>query len=229
MTPHTTIITPTYNKPRYLAEAYQSLTAQTDYRWIWWLALDGPCGQTRATALKLAKLDSRVRLFDCGTTEEQRVSTYRPAEIANELYPQVQTRFVKWLSDDDLMAPQFLEIMTGALHATCRNVAYCRAEFVTESDGGWRRTGQRPRQGLPVYSRYCLPDKELDWGQVLHTMDAYRSILPWQFPTGDEYDHCDGLFLNELAERFDFLPCKEFLFTRRKTSLSESVVRRRAM
>lgn len=222
----TTIITATYNKPEYLRDAADSVFGQTDTDWQWWIALDGPTKKTAQLADYWAGRDRRIRLFHYDTTEDTRRLSYRPAEIANELYPQVETQFMMWLSDDDLLSPRFLEAMTRRLREGGGHVAYCRGVFIEECGNSWKKVGVRPRRGLPEYSRDCLPDGQIDGGQVLHTRESYGLLGDWKIPAGEGFEHSDGLFLNELAKRFSFLPCDESLFTRRKTCISESVLRK---
>lgn len=221
----TTIITATYNKPEYLREAAQSVFAQTDADWEWWIILDGACHKTRDCVYGLAWLSPKIRVFDEPTTEQQRRAKYRPAVIANRYYPMVQTPYMAWLSDDDLLSPLFLEALVGHLRQNPdHNVAYGICEQVRLGpDGESEHCLTLPRGGLVEFGPKRMPAKKIDGGQVVHTSRAYQSLAGWQVPDewNSQTDYCDGLFLNELAKRYQFHAVPETVLTHRCTPLSE--------
>lgn len=221
----TTIVTATYNKPDYLPDAAESVFAQTDPDWEWWIVLDGACETTRQLVYGWAAAWPQIRVFDEPTTERQRRERYRPAVIANRYYPMVQAPFMAWLSDDDILSPRFLELLTGALRShPDRDVAYGRCDQVRLTASGEQQHQRTiPETGLPEFGPGLMPCSHLDGGQIVHTRRAYQSLDGWQIP--DRWDHqtdrTDGLFLDELARRFTFHGVPETVLTHRCTPLSE--------
>lgn len=218
-----TIITPTYNKPRHLQDAGRSVFAQTHMSWRWLIVLNGPTAATREVAVALAELDSRVTLAEYPVTDRQRRDRYQPAVVINRFYPQVDTKYILWLSDDDVLAPDSLRRLIDAADERNADVVVGNLRQVKLSDDG-REMFQRslPRAGLTFGPGLDSPCDRVDGGQVLHTAAAYRACN-WTCPEQFNQSTCciDGLLLNQLAERFTFhLLGGEPVVTHRCTSLS---------
>lgn len=220
----TTIVTATYNKPKYLPDAAASVFRQTDPDWEWWIVLDGADEPTRRLAYCWAVAEPRIRVFDEPVTEQQRRERYRPAVIANQYFPRIRTDHIAWLSDDDVLAPRFLELLTGKLRENPDwDVVYGPGDQVRlNADGEWVHDRTVPRNGLPEFGPDLMPVNKLDGGQLVHTRRAYQALGGWQIPEGwaGTAHNCDGLYLNELAKRFTFHAIPENVLTHRCTPLS---------
>lgn len=220
--PDVTIVTATYNKPEYLRDAARSVLSQSHADLEWWIILDGPTQQTLYAAAAIAAADPRVRVFHEHTTDDERKAIYRPAAIANRYYPFIATQFIMWLSDDDLLAPRGIQVLRLALLDTGEQVSYgdLRGEHV---DARGNKRELPPILAGTVFGPDCgqSPNCRIDGGQVMLTRLAYESLGGWQIPTSwPTAGHSDGLFLQELAKRWKFIPVREHVVTHRRTPLS---------
>lgn len=214
----TTILTPTYNKPRQIEEAAEAVFAQSDRRWRWWIVLDGPTAQTRRAVETLAAKDPRIVVFLESTTAAARRERYRPAAILNKFLPLVATGRISWLADDDVWDREFLSTLAGELdeHPDW-DAVYCgfrshlmlrngnkqhRYDFVDKQDRG-RDTG-----------RAC-------WGEVLSintmfTKRSYEAISPFRIPESWETARqCDHIFMRALEAKFTVHAVPQILVTNR--------------
>lgn len=223
--PDVTIVTATYNKPEFLREAADSVLAQTDPGWLWWIILDGADEETYRLTAVLAEIDRRIRVVDERTTETLRHAEYRPAAIINKFYPLVTTPYLCWLSDDDLWEPCFLSALLGELKThPDYDVVYGLCENIRQEGDLWRHKSWHPaeRPPQPLGSAFDrMPDLRIDGGQIVHTRRIYDALEGWQLPTDFRHaGHVDGLFMNQLARRAAFMPVDRKVLTHRCTHLS---------
>ncbi len=224
--PAITIVTATYNKPMYLPDAADSVFGQTRTDWKWWIVLDGCCDETRDMAFAWGWSDDRIVVSDLHTTEAERRAIYRPAAIYNEFYPRIGTPFMAWLSDDDVLARNFVSDLVGALEAQPdHDVSYGRCDQVrwdaaTET---WEFQRVIPFPRWSHFGPDAMPSQRLDGGQVVISRAAYHALGGWQMRTewDTRTDWCDGALLNQLAKRKEFLKVDADVLTHRCTPLSE--------
>lgn len=212
-----TIITASYNKGYLLAQAGFSVIRQTSPNWIWWIVLNGADLETEAIALRLADMDTRIKVFEYPANEAERGEVYYPSAIINEYYSKVETPYLAWLSDDDLLAENFVEDLSKALEDDpTKDVVYGHC-YTT-------------RNGVAVDAIYAhkvmgkgtglWPDCVLDGGQILQTKRSH-DIINYKLPiTWDKAGHIDGVYLNKLAEHFTFWPVNVAAVIHRRTPLS---------
>lgn len=103
----TTIAVPTYNRARYLALAIESVLAQTNSNWELLIGDDGSSDETPHIVQRYLD-DPRIR--------------YRPSDTnlgyvatMQRLTGEIRTRYVTYLSDDDLLHPRWLEVFSATL------------------------------------------------------------------------------------------------------------------
>src|SRR3954470_23138397 len=108
MTPRVTIGLPVYNGARYLAEAIESVLAQTftDFELV--ISDNASTDATAAIALQYAARDPRVRY----SRNRENIGSARNFGRAFEL---ATGEFFKWMASDDLISPEFLENCVAAL------------------------------------------------------------------------------------------------------------------
>lgn len=221
-----TILTPTYNKASFLTEAARSVEAQTHSRWEWWLVLDGPDAETLDVAHALSRRDPRIHVFHEPTTERERQSVYRPAIILNQFYAKVETPYLCWLSDDDLLEPHYLELLIGEIESTPNvDVAYGACEVLTQTvTNQWRHLRWLMAEQPVGVGTTRMPDRIIDGGQIVQTKRSYDALQGYLQPTDWKLaNHVDGIYLNELARHFIFVPVFEKVMTKRCTYLSTHV------
>jgi glycosyltransferase involved in cell wall biosynthesis len=222
--PSATIVTATYNKPAYLREAGLSVLGQTRGDWRWWVVLDGADEETAAVALDFQETDPRVTVFEEHVAAADRwVKEYRPAALINKYYPLVTTRFLAWLSDDDVLEPCYLEVLAGELDRhLAYDVVFGTCEVVRYAHGGtaqphaWLRADRAFGVGTDA-----TPGCNIDGGQILQTKRSYDALGGWQLPTDfQSASSVDAIYMNQLAERFTFVPVARKVMTHRRTPAS---------
>lgn len=110
MTALVTIVLPVYNGANFLAEAVESLLAQTftDFELI--LSDNASTDDTWAICQRFAERDPRVTLFRFDRNMGASVNF-------NHHIPTVESKYVKWAAHDDLHRPDYLEACVAELEA----------------------------------------------------------------------------------------------------------------
>jgi glycosyltransferase involved in cell wall biosynthesis len=219
-----TFVTATYNKPVYLAEAAHSVFTQTRPDWEWWIVLNGPTMETEAVALRLADMNEKVKVFHHPATENRRRQVYYPSVIANQYYPKIETPFFTWLSDDDMLGPQFIEKLAGALEADRnKSVVWGHLEAVVQCDrGNLKRINDHILAQQPIGRDTGInPCGLIDSGQILQTKKSYDALGGYKIPVdwGSAYHH-DGIYMNRLAKNFTFWPIDVKAVIHRRSALA---------
>jgi glycosyltransferase involved in cell wall biosynthesis len=117
--PLVTIVTPTKNAGRYLAETIESVLSQ-DYPHIEYIAVDG--GSTDDTSQILARYEPRVRVF--------RETDAGAAQAINRGFRRGTGDICAWLSADDTLLP-------GSVAAAVRRFQFSRSLGVVYGEGNW--------------------------------------------------------------------------------------------
>lgn len=219
----TTIVTATYNKEEFFCDAIQTVLNQTRTYWRWWIILDGANFATTEMCLQLAHRDPRVTLFKEDISYNQRHEIYRPSMLMNKYFPLITTEYFCWLSDDDLLEPNFLEVLGGLLdNNSSWDIVYGGCRVIEQIENNqWKPTYTFPTE-YKNYNHRNLPCGHIDGGSILQTKKSYDFIKPWQFPTLENHRIADGLYMNELAKKLEFHPAGLNLLIHRQTRLSEN-------
>jgi len=235
-----TLFTPTRNKPDHLREAYSSLKQQTDPRWEWLIALNEPDVRTIAAAREFSRSENVRYVHHKNEASGPRSleGAYPPTVMINCYYPQIQTKYLMFLADDDLLEPDTLETLTGALevnpdwdvvYGKCEKWIECESVFhkndrCIEHGGRWWEPSGWIGGGLDIgHGTGINPDCVLDGGQILQTKRSYYKMLQdnWQLSTDRSVcGHADGIFMQRLAEFYCFHFINKKVVTHRITALS---------
>lgn len=226
-----TILTPTYNKPKHLLDCAESVFSQSFSDWDWRIVMDGPTDETiRAVGDILgdprSKDDSvlpRVWFVPLEVSEDHRFDSHRPAAIVNAMYPVIETPYLYFLADDDLLHPDGLGTLCQTLDTNPDwDIVYGNCEVYNEQpDGSYQHmvdcfAGSDVGLGTGI-----LPDCLLDGGQILQTKRSWTLLGDWRLPTDMAgAAHNDGIYLNRLAEQFTFHYVDTPLLVHRRTKLS---------
>lgn len=98
-----TFIMPAHNAGEYIAEAIDSILAQTDQRWLLIIVNDASSDNTKDIAEEYALRDNRISVISC---EAPSGSAFRPREIGVK---NATTPFIAPVDADDRIAPDYLE------------------------------------------------------------------------------------------------------------------------
>jgi hypothetical protein len=219
------IFLPSYNKPGYVLDAIRSVLSQTSDDWELWLLENSTDGKTRQV-IKQARVldDSRIRYIEIDLESAIRKAVYPTTWILNRYYGQGNGEFFLFLADDDLLHQECVKVCAEHMAANPdKYVFYFSLDFAGASFGvplGAPPLGMEPTVAECILSRGEV-DCVLDSGQVAHRKSCLDSLEPPYFSESfTDARHCDGLFLERLAEHFLFHPIPQVLATHRFTSYS---------
>lgn len=222
MIPRVSIGMPVYNGQRYVAEAINSLRAQTfgDFELI--ISDNGSEDRTETICHEAAVADRRIRYYrnqsNCGA-----------AWNFNHVAKLAAGDLFKWAACDDLCDPEFLARCVEILDAEPATVlAHTRVNLINaagESIGvhapRYNTDAGRPHERL----REVISD-----GMCFAFFGVMRRRALMRTPLLGAYAHADGVLLARLCLQGPFLQSEEFLFSsRRHREQSSGVMRDKYM
>jgi glycosyltransferase involved in cell wall biosynthesis len=206
-TPRLTLGLPVYNGERFLAAAVDALLAQTytDFELI--ISDNASTDRTAEIAQHYAAIDNRVRYI---RHPRNRGSAFNH----NFVIEQARGELFKWVSDDDLYAPDLLERCVKALDSRPEiPLAHAWTAFIDE--------GNKITEPIEYALTTDVPDAATRFRSVLYTDggdDIYgvirMSVLRQMAPFGS-YHWPDRTFVAELALHGPFHNVPDFLYFRR--------------
>ncbi len=137
--PLVTIIMPAYNMEAFIAEAIDSVIAQSISDWELLVIDDCSTDDTQRIVADLANKDPRIQLLV--NEENMGVSRTRNRGMAMS-----RGKFVALLDSDDYWKPQMLEKMVARAEETGADIIYCSYELVDE-------------QGKKVCNDFIVPEE----------------------------------------------------------------------
>lgn len=239
MSPKVSVFLPSYNKGAYVLDAMRSVFAQTITDWELWILensndngvtrklieqeivdFHSPAqGEYRNNKIHYIKLDGEE-------IERRRAESYITAWLMNVYYPEANGEYIFYLSDDDLIDPDCLEIMSRELDEDPAKFVVW-AGLRTAGVTGPGQTGPFPNTGIPAKDAKSFPGTancQVDGGQVMHRKTALDALVWPYFEETNEAsvaNHADGIFLERLVGRFIFHPIDKYLITHRWTPISQ--------
>jgi glycosyltransferase involved in cell wall biosynthesis len=216
--PRLTLGLPVYNGERFLAVSLDALLAQTytDFELI--ISDNGSTDRTSEIARHYQSIDSRVRYVH---HPQNRGSTFNH----NFVMEQSRSEFFKWVSDDDLYAPDLLQRCVDALDSRPEiSLAHAWTAFIDE--------GGSITEPIQYALMTDVPDPVERFRSVLYTdggddmygvmrMSVLRQIKPF-----GSYHWADRTFVAELALHGPFHNVPDFLYFRRDHPMRTSRVGR---
>jgi glycosyltransferase involved in cell wall biosynthesis len=199
---------PVYNGERYLADALDSLLAQTFENFEVVISDNASTDLTADIIERFAAKDSRIR---CVRSDRNRGATWNSLRV-QEL---ARGRYFRWASHDDTIEPDYLAKCVAALEE--RPDAVLATSRVTNLDAVGNRTDY---QRIPIPFEDPRPERRFG-GLVMHAdrcyeifgllrLDALRSI-----PDIGDFGHADGIVLTRLALLGTFVELPERLLNMR--------------
>lgn len=108
--PLVSIISPTYNHEKYIAECICSAQSQTYTHWEMLVVDDGSTDLTLSIARSFAEKDPRIRVFT-----QKNVGIFRLGETYNFALSQAGGKYIAVLEGDDVWLPEKLELQVPTL------------------------------------------------------------------------------------------------------------------
>lgn len=184
------VLLTTYNRPRYLRQAVESVFAQTyqDYELL--ILDDNSTDGLQAGYLASIWNVPKVRIIKDDVSPENRPATTRYATMINLGLKLARGRHITYLCDDDWYAPDRLEVMSAMLDADpALGVVYARQGVTNEAgDVTWQRIFE------PVVAdAYC----RVDHSSVMHTAEAGEKAGGWD-ESAEHWSIGDAVFWRRL-------------------------------
>lgn len=157
------VIVPMYNASEFVAQALESLIAQSAPNWEAIVIDDGSTDQSLAVARGFAERDSRIRVLN---QSHQGVSVAR-----NKGIRQAKFDWLLFMDADDWILPDFLEKMTALVQADpTLDAAYCRyaRRYPDGSQTAGRYVAASPNL-FAAFTRFCA--------FAIHTCIVRRSVV----------------------------------------------------
>jgi len=104
------VISPTYNHEKFIADCIESVLAQTYSNWEMIIIDDGSTDSTYTIACEYASKDNRIKTFT-----QDNIGIFRLRESYNFALRQSSGKYVAILECDDVWVPEKLEIQVNAL------------------------------------------------------------------------------------------------------------------
>lgn len=225
VSPKVSIFMPSYNKGLYVLDAIRSVQKQTMTDWELWILENSNDNQTpKIIEDHIPEWEDRIHYIrlEGEEIERRRTENYITAWLLNVYYPEANGEYIFYLSDDDLIDPDCLEIMSRELDEDPeKHVVWAGLRTAGVTEPG--QIGPFPNAGIPAKDAKSFPGTancQMDGGQIMHRKTALDALVwPYFEETNDASvaNHADGIFLERMVGRFIFHPIDKYLITHRWT------------
>lgn len=205
------VILNSYNRPKYLKQAIESVINQTYKNFELLIMDDNSDIEEVWNVIKEYLSDDRVHCFNSKVSEEERKTTgCRYAVLINEAIKTIDGEFITYLTDDDYFLPNRLEKMIEKFNSTPEaSIVYgCQRKLYIDTEGKTIREEIRSASGILDSAAFCV-----DHNSVMHRVSCFEKTGPW----GTEDLRCgDAAFWRKLnANGYKFYPIPEILDVKR--------------
>ncbi|MBR1756231.1 MAG: glycosyltransferase family 2 protein, partial [Alphaproteobacteria bacterium] len=156
------VIVPVYNAEKFLKYSLESLQNQTYPFWEAVLINDGSTDNSLSVMQQYALGDSRFKII---TQPNGGVASARNTGLAA-----VHGDYIAFLDPDDMLCPQFMEIMLKALLQSEAGMAWCKKKKCNESDS---------LKVCDTYSRYYAITRGFALNWFVSNLKPHLTITVW--------------------------------------------------
>lgn len=158
-------------------------------------------------------------------TYRARDGRYPPAVYYNEMARIAPMEdYISWLSDDDLLFPNYVADLAGHLDAHPEiDCVYGGSKHVLhEPPQEDRLIRNLPQQWpFPLFNAELSPFCQIDGGQFMIRRSGLEKIpYPWYPEDAASASGCDAIFMRKISQYFPMYPIPVFVMTNRATSAS---------
>ncbi|EIJ81320.1 maturation of the outermost layer of the spore [Bacillus methanolicus PB1] len=115
MIPIVSVILTSYNKPKTIGNAIESVLNQTFGNWELFI-MDDHSQKETVEIIKRYINDPRIHYFNSYIQDSERYKTTRYATLINEAIPKTKGKYITYLTDDNIFLPERLETMARVLN-----------------------------------------------------------------------------------------------------------------
>lgn len=155
--PLVSVIMPAYNAEAYIAEAIDSVLAQTVTDWELLIIDDGSQDQTREIVSRYVQKDARIRLLE----NPQNMGVARTRNRGLDCF---RGDFAAFLDSDDYWQPSMLEKMIARANETNADIIYCSYAIVDE-------------QGNKICEDFLVPEKTNFEQSIVRSVITCSTVL----------------------------------------------------
>lgn len=219
--PAVSIVMPAYNAEAYIAQALDSVLAQSYPHWECIVVNDGSTDGTLGILERYAAQDSRIRFYTIPNSGSAKV----PRDTAIEY---AQSEWIVTLDADDYLAPDYLQKLEERYHQTKADIIYCRMVAIDNASGAI--INSIPADGFD-FSQVVAGKEAVLWtiggwkiganGMLRRSLLRQRSscVSGIHHMNADEYDTRELLIM---ADRVAFVDARYF-YRKHETSITTRV------
>jgi len=192
------IILTSYNKPKFLEKAIQSVVSQTYNDWHLIIADDNSPNQDVWRIINSFS-DPRIQCFNSYVKDEDRYKTARYATQINFAVKNFSSaKYLCYLADDDYYYPDMLKYMVSYAERSGHEVVFC-AQNVLDENGNIDGGGIDGR-GIRWFTETLIRGADkLDHNQVMTTRRVFDLVGGWDDDPG-VWSGADAYFFDRIEK-----------------------------
>lgn len=190
-----------YNRPRGVQEAINSVKKQTYPHWELIIVDDNSNAKTKQMLQHLVASDERLKLIQSSVKDEDRYKTTRYATCINLAIPHLTGDVVTYLTDDDIYYPHRFKQMVKVFQKNPNiHIVYGKQKVVHIRNGLKVREFLRPSIGVTKH-----PMGKVDHNSFMHRRSCFNTIGGWD-DNPQYWNHADAVFFRKLVQHWEFHP-----------------------
>jgi spore maturation protein CgeD len=209
--PIVSVILTSYNKPKTIGIAIESVIHQTFKNWELFI-MDDNSNQETVQIIKRYLNDSRIHYFNSMIQDSERYKTTRYASLINEAIPKTRGKYITYLTDDNIFLPERLKMMVKVLNQNPNiEIVYSQqlVRWLNEK-GRVERETVRKTYGILTNAAGIV-----DHCSIMHTRKIANEIFQeygsyWD-DNPDYWYNGDAAFWNRLCRFQPFYPIRKTL------------------
>jgi len=193
------IILTSYNKPKFLKKAIDSVLGQT-YKNLQLIIADDNSPDEEVWNVINSYTDSRIVSFNSFVSDEDRHKTARYAtQINTAVRAHSTSKYLCYLADDDFYYPEMIENMVEYAESSGHEVVFC-AQHILDEDGNIDGGGVEGR-GIRWFPEPLVRGADkLDHNQVMTTRKVFELVNGWEDDPG-VWSGADAYFFDRIEKK----------------------------
>ncbi len=211
MSPKVSIILTSYNRPKLVGKAIESVINQTMKDWELFV-MDDASNEETANVIQSYLSDKRIHYFNSGVKDEDRHKTTRYATLINQAISITKGKYLSYLTDDTVYLPNRLQIMTVYLDKHPSIDIVYSSQKVQILNEQLKIVSERKRNASRVLKKAA---NVVDHCSVMHTRRLAEKVFKKYKSYWDDNPECwhngDAVFWMRLNEFQPFYPIPHVL------------------
>jgi spore maturation protein CgeD len=211
MNPIVSVILTSYNKPKTIGNAIESVLNQTFGNWELFI-MDDNSQKEIVEIIKRYVNDPRIHYFNSHIQDSERYTTTRYATLINEAIPMTKGKYITYLTDDNFFLPERFEMMVKVLNRDPNIEIVYSKQLVRwmDENGSVEREAVRKTYGI-----LTNPVGLVDHCSIMHTRKIADDVLKKFGSYWDDnpkyWFNGDAVFWQRLTKFKPFYPIRTIL------------------